>query len=98
MPPNQLGSTRVQPLSLESQLQARDEKLWQKEKAYANAKKLSKLPFNYNVCHGGRSWTWKMVHEHLYRFGRGPTLCNIKPSHVIIFYLFTHAYQNFNVL
>lgn len=67
-----------------------------KRKAYANVKKLSKLPCNYNVCHGGRSWTRKVVHKHLKKFGHDPTLCSIKPTHVSIFYIFTHAYQNFN--
>jgi hypothetical protein len=35
---NQLGSTCVHPLSLESWLRVKDEKLWQRKEAYVNAK------------------------------------------------------------
>jgi len=53
MGPSWLGSIRIHgPLKLVAWLQAMDEKLWWREKTYANAKKLTKLPCNCNVCHG----------------------------------------------
>lgn len=45
-----------------------------------------------NKCHGGKTWTPKLVREHLIAFGCDPTLQNVRPRLVRVLHLF------FNIL
>jgi hypothetical protein len=65
-----------------TRLQAKNKKLWQKEEAYANAKKAPKTTCNCNTCHGGRAWTRKVVCCYLNSWGCDPTLRDVQPTSI----------------
>ncbi len=83
---HRLNSLQVHgPLNLVGWLQLKDEKLWWKEEAYALSKMLR---CNCNRCDGGRTWTQKVVREHLIAFGHDPTLQNVRLGSIRVLHLF----------
>ncbi len=77
---NKSGSFWVHCPTLATCIWAKDEKLWQREEAYAIARKSTKMVCNYNTCHGGKSWPRKVVCQHFIIWGRDPTLRGVQPT------------------
>jgi hypothetical protein len=75
-----LVSFRVHCAIPTTRIWAKDKKFWQREEAYAIARKSAKMVCNYNTCHGGRSWPRRVVPQHLIIWGRDPTLRGVQPT------------------
>jgi hypothetical protein len=77
---NILGSFLIHCPTPIARIWARDEQLWQRYEAYAITMKATKMVYNSNTCHGGRSWPRKVVCQHLIIWGRDPTLHGVQPT------------------